>query len=170
MPYKQNNIGVLLETKQRHWYILRSVSTSFFQLKQLRCTYVHISYLCGVLFYDLIIEDISKKKKILLLFLLNCNIPHDIFGVLQVIVRHPKREIIDPDVIIYSLLCHYKPVWLTFVFHGRKMIFWRMWITKTFWFLLTTIVFFCPYNGSKREPKLSGYQHSSKYRHMCNRI
>ncbi len=27
-----------LETKQRHWYILRSVSASFFQLKQLRLT------------------------------------------------------------------------------------------------------------------------------------
>ncbi len=45
-----------------------------------------------------------------------------------------------------------------------------MLVTKTFRFLLTTIVFFCPYNGSKWEPKLSGYQHSSKYLHMCNGI
>ncbi len=29
-----------LETKQRHWYILRSVNASFFQLKQLRFTFL----------------------------------------------------------------------------------------------------------------------------------
>ncbi len=29
-----------LETKQRHWYILRSVNVSFFQLKQLRFTFL----------------------------------------------------------------------------------------------------------------------------------
>ncbi len=37
---RKNITGVHLETKQRHWYIWRSVNASFFQLKQLRFTFL----------------------------------------------------------------------------------------------------------------------------------
>ncbi len=40
MLRKKNITGAHLETKQRHWYILRSVNASFFQLKQLRFTFL----------------------------------------------------------------------------------------------------------------------------------
>ncbi len=36
---EKNITGVHLETKQRHWYILRSISASLFQLKQFRCNF-----------------------------------------------------------------------------------------------------------------------------------
>ncbi len=38
MCLEKNITGVYLETKQKHWYVLRSVSGSFFYLKQLRLT------------------------------------------------------------------------------------------------------------------------------------
>ncbi len=42
-------------------------------------------------------------------------------------------------------------------------LFWSILVIKQFLFPLTSIVFFCPYNGSQWESKLFVYQHSSEY-------
>ncbi len=49
------------------------------------------------------------------------------------LIDHPKILII----IFYSPSCNYKPVW-PFFCETKKKIFWRMLVTKLFWFPLTS--------------------------------
>ncbi len=88
---------------------------------------------------DIIIINYSS-----LLFSLNCYIAttwHFWSPWLKVIVLHSEKKSLT-QMSSFTHSCHYKPVWLTFVFHRRKKRFWRMWITKKFWFILNFIVFF----------------------------
>ncbi len=71
-------------------------------------------------------------------------------------IVHPKMKI----VIIYSPSCRSKPVCTSFFCLTQNKIFWRMLVTKQFWFPLTFIVFifYFFHNGSQQEPK---HQHWS---------